>query len=239
MEITRGSLLPGAQTARGVTVVIDVFRAFTCAPLLFELGIKESILVSTPREAIELKNENSDLILIGEVGGAPIDGFDFGNSPSQILRHDPAFFNGKTVVQRTSSGVQGALAALDHSDEVLLGSYALAGSTARYILSKKPNQVSIVAMGWDLKENALEDEWCASYIAHLLGSGEYDHILALREIIFHQQAQKFLQREKPYYPPEDPILCLQRDIYAFILRVRRLDGLVVVRKERYEAPASA
>ena len=239
MEITRGSLLPGAQSARGVTVVIDVFRAFTCAPLLFELGIKESILVSTPREAIELKKENAELILIGEVGGAPIKGFDFGNSPSQILRHDPAFFNGKTVVQRTSAGVQGALAALDHSDEVLLGSYALAGSTAQYILSKKPKQVSIVAMGWDLKENALEDEWCARYIAHLLGSGDYDHILALREIIFDKQAQKFLQREKPYYPPEDPILCLQRDIYEFVLPVRRLNGLVVVRKERHEAPASA
>jgi len=55
MEITRGSLLPGALAARGITVVIDVFRAFTCAPLLFSLGIKESILVATPREAIEMK----------------------------------------------------------------------------------------------------------------------------------------------------------------------------------------
>ena len=239
MEITLGSLLRGAQTARGVTVAIDVFRAFTCAPLLFSLGIKESILVSTPREALELKKENSELILIGEVGGAPIEGFDFGNSPSQLLRHDPAFFKGKTVVQRTSSGVQGAIAALDHSDEVLLGSFALAKSTVRYILSKKPNRVSIVAMGWDLKENAPEDEWCASYIAHLLGSGDYDHIRAMREIIFNKETQKYLRREKPYFPPEDPILCLQRDMYEFVLRVSRSNTMIVVGKEMNEASVFA
>ena len=230
MKITRGSLLAGAQAARGLSVVIDVFRAFTCAPLLFSLGVKKGILVSTPKEAIALKKENNTLILVGEVDGAPIEGFDFGNSPSQILKHDPAFFKGKTIVQRTSSGVQGALAAIENSEEVLLGSFALAGSTAKYILQKSPEHVSLLAMGWNLEVNAPEDEWCASYIAHLLGKGDYDHVQALREIIFHDEAQKFLQRKKPHFPPEDPLLCLQRDVYDFVLRAEREAGMVIVRK---------
>ena len=231
MEISRGSLLAGAQAAKGLSVVIDVFRAFTCAPLLFFLGVEKGILVSTPDEALALKKEDDTLILVGEVDGAPIEGFDFGNSPSQILKSDPAFFKGKTIVQRTSSGVQGALAALENSEEVLLGSFALAGSTAKYILEKSPEHVSLLAMGWNLEVSAPEDEWCASYIAYLLGSEDYNHVQALREIIFHDQAQKFLQRKKPHFPPEDPLLCLQRDVYDFVLRAEREAGMVIVRKK--------
>jgi 2-phosphosulfolactate phosphatase len=239
MEITRGSLLAGAQAARGLSVVIDVFRAFSCAPLLFSMGVEKGILVSTPEEAIALKKEDAALVLLGEVDGAPIEGFDFGNSPSQILKQDPAFFTGKTIVQRTSSGVQGALAALENSDEVLLASFALAASTARYIRKKNPAHVSILAMGWNLEVIAPEDEWCATYITHLLGKGAYNHIQALREIIFHEQAQKFLQRKKLHFPPEDPLLCLQRDVYDFVLRAERESGKVIVRKVMNEPSDSA
>jgi 2-phosphosulfolactate phosphatase len=230
MKIKFGSLLPGAQNAKGLAVIIDVFRAFTCAPLLFSLGIKQSILVGSPSDALELKQTDPSLILAGEVGGAPIDGFDFGNSPSQLLRADSAFFKGKTIVQRTSSGVQGALAALAVADEVLLGSYALAKSTAKYILSKNPGEVSLVAMGWNLKVTAPEDECCGRYIAHLLGDGQYDHVQALREIVYHETAQKFLRGDVSYFPAEDPLLCLQRDLYDFVLRAERENDLVIVKK---------
>jgi 2-phosphosulfolactate phosphatase len=230
MKIKFGSLLPGAQNAKGLAVIIDVFRAFTCAPLLFSFGIKKSILVGSPLDALELKQANPRLVLVGEVGGAPIDGFDFGNSPSQMLRADPAFFKGKTIVQRTSSGVQGVLAALTVADEVLLGSYALANPTAKYILFKSPELVSLVAMGWNLEAIAPEDECCGRYIAHLLGSGQYDHVQALREIVYHETAQKFLRRDVSYFPAEDPLLCLQRDLYDFVLRAERKKGLVIIKK---------
>ena len=230
MKINFSSLLAGAQNSNGLAVIIDVFRAFTCAPLLFALGIKQSVLVGSPSDALELKQSDPDLILVGEVGGAPIDGFDFGNSPSQMLRADPAFFKSKTIVQRTSSGVQGAIAALAVADEVLLGSYALAKSTATYILSKNPEAVSLVAMGWNLKVSAPEDEWCGRYIAHLLGDGQYDHVQALREIVYHETAQKFIRGNVSYFPAEDPLLCLQRDLYGFVLRAEREKGLVVVKK---------
>ena len=230
MHIQCGSLLEGAQSARGTAVVVDVYRAFTCAPLLFSMGVAGSILVATPEEAFDLKRENPDLVLAGEVKGIPIRGFDLGNSPSRILKLGTAFFRGKTVVLRTSAGVQGAIAALNAADEVLLGSYSLAGSTVRYLRKKRPEQVSIVAMGVQLKARAPEDEWCARYMAHLLGSGEYDHNQALGEIIFNETTQKFFNADKPEFPAEDPILCLQRDVYDFALRAYRQDGLVRVEK---------
>jgi 2-phosphosulfolactate phosphatase len=230
MKIVCDSLYKGALAARGVAVIIDVFRAFTCAPLLFSMGIENLFLIAAPEQALALKEKDKDLILVGEVDGIPITGFDFGNSPSEILRRDPSFFKGRTVLQRTSSGVQGALLALDQADEVLLGSYALAGSTAQYILSKKPKLVSLVAMGWALKEIAPEDEWCARYLSHLLGHGPYDHNDALREIVFHKTAQRFLRGDQADFPPEDPLLCLQRDVYDFALKAVKQEDRVEVHK---------
>lgn len=230
MQIRYHSFLAGAKAARGTAVIIDVFRAFTCTPLLFSLGIQKSILVGTPQEAFALKQDWNDVLLIGETGGMPIEGFDLGNSPSEIMLQEPSFFKERTIVQRTSAGVQGALAALEGADEVLVAGYTVARATADYILSKQPALVSLVAMGWELKEQAPEDECCARYIAHLLGAGDYDHNKALNEILSNETAQRFLRADNPNFPAEDPILCLQRDAHEFALRVERDQNLVVVHK---------
>ncbi|MGD8725180.1 MAG: hypothetical protein PVG00_14665, partial [Desulfobacterales bacterium] len=103
-------------------------------------------------------------------------------------------------------------------------------ATADYILSKQPALVSLVAMGWDLKERAPEDEGCARYIAHLLDAGDYDHNKTLSEILSNETAQRFLRADNPHFPAEDPILCLQRDVYDFALRVKRENQLVLVKK---------
>ena len=230
MQIKIDRLRAGAETARGIAVIIDVLRAFTCAPLLFSLGIEKSILVSNPEEDLQLKAADENLILIGEIEGIPIEGFDFGNSPGQLLRAQPSLFVDKTIVQRTSSGVQGVIAALSVAEEVLLGSFNLAQATAKYISAKKPEHVSLVAMGWSLREEAPEDEYCARYLAHLLGTGRYDHVAALREIIFHKSTRKFIKNNLDHFPAEDPIICLQRNIYDFALRAEWENGLAVVRK---------
>ncbi len=221
MQIRFDSLLAGARAARGTAVIIDVFRAFSCTALLFSLGIKKSILVATPPEALALKKHSPDVLLIGEIGGIPIEGFDLGNSPSEIMRQEPSLFKDRTVVQRTSAGVQGALAALEGAEEVLVAGYTVARATADYILAKKPALVSLVGMGWDLKQRAPEDECCARYLAHLLGEGDYDHNAAMREILGHETAQRFLRADSPHFPAADPLLCLQRDVYGFALRVER------------------
>jgi 2-phosphosulfolactate phosphatase len=231
MKINFGYLLEGAKTARGMAVIIDVFRAFSCTALMFSLGIKKSILVGEPHDARALKHRHQDYILVGEMGGLPIEGFDLGNSPSEILSQKSSFFSGKTAVQRTSAGVQGALTALEVADEVLVAGYNVARATAKYILSKQPAQVSLVAMGWDMKEQAPEDNWCARYIAYLLGQGEYNHDLAMREIVFNKTAQRFLGPDEAKFPPEDPVLCLQRDVYNYALIAQHEHNAVIIRKK--------
>src|SRR5208282_5212468 len=85
-------------------VIIDVLRAFTTAAFAFSVGAHKIIPVSSPEDAFNLKRQNPDYLLMGEIQGKPIQGFDFGNSPTEIQGLD---LKGKTIVQRTSAGTQG------------------------------------------------------------------------------------------------------------------------------------
>jgi 2-phosphosulfolactate phosphatase len=76
-------------------------------------------------------------------------------------------------------------------------------------------------MGTEGVEIAPEDEACARYIAHLIDGRPYDHFEAIAAIAAEESARKFLRGDRPHYPPEDLLFCLQRDVVDFILRVRR------------------
>ena len=62
MEIIRKSCARGAEEAEGLTVIIDVFRAFSCAPLFFHFGAERVILNADPDKALALKHENPEFI---------------------------------------------------------------------------------------------------------------------------------------------------------------------------------
>jgi hypothetical protein len=65
---------------------------------------------------------------------------------------------------------------------------------------------------------------------HLLSGKPYDPIKSLREVVFQPTAQKFILGEKEYLPREDPIFCLQRNLFDFVLAVQKEgDQLVVVK----------
>ncbi len=223
MKIVRKALQQGAEDARGLVVVIDVFRAFTCAPMFFHMGARRLLLEEDPDRAVSLKKEIPDSILVGEVNEVPIEGSDAGNSPSEILRLGEEFFKGRVVIHRTTAGVRGAVAAHKSAQEVVAGSFVMARAIADYILHKNPDTVTIVAMGDRAKAPAPEDEACAHYLEHLLCGTAYDHLRSLENIVFQPTAQKFIQGLKPYLPPEDPIFCLQRDIFDMVLRVEKKD----------------
>lgn len=231
MHILRKSLLAGAHQAKGVAVVIDVYRAFTSAALMTHLGAEKIILLAEPEAVLKLKREKGYLA-VGEVDGKKVPGFDLGNSPSRILAAGRDFFAGRTVAQRTSAGVTGAVAAARRSDAVILGSYVTAAAIARYIggLSPPPEVVSLVAMGADGQEVTPDDEACADYLEHLLTDRPYDHTAALRRVVEHECTQKFLRGDQPHFPPTDPLYCLQRDVFDFVLVAAQEDGQLVARR---------
>lgn len=62
-------LIDGAKQAKGLTVIIDVFRAFSLECYLYDIGVKGIRPVGTIEEAFHLKNTIADSILIGERHG--------------------------------------------------------------------------------------------------------------------------------------------------------------------------
>jgi len=214
VRVTR--FLDGAREATGHAVIVDVFRAFTTAAFCVASGAREIVLVADHDQALAMKRDDPALFLTGEIGGRPILGFDIGNSPSAIERLD---LSGRRVVQRTSSGTQGAVAATA-ATEVLLASFVVARATVRY-LERIAGDVTIVAMGAAAREASEEDEQCASYLAaSLTGAPPESHGVVLRTAI---------GAWPDWFPRRDAELALEIDRFDFALPVSREGGLLVAR----------
>jgi 2-phosphosulfolactate phosphatase len=231
LEIIRKSCARGAEEAEGLTVIIDVFRAFSCAPLFFHFGTKRVILNADPYKALGLKRENPEFILVGEINEVPMKGADLGNSPSQIILKGESYFKDKTVVHRTTAGVTGVSSAYDKADEIILGSFVMAKAVAAHIKNKNPDRVTLVAMGTRAQTKSPEDETCADYLEYLLAGRPYNPVKAFKDIVFQQTAQKFIQGTKKYLPREDPVFCLQHDLFDFVLIAKRLGDQLEVFKQ--------
>ena len=130
-HISIRSLVSGAERARGLTVVIDVFRAFSLEAYMYAAGVSEVIPVMTVEKAFALKERDPGIVLVGERKGVKCEGFDFGNSPSQIRGAD---LEGKRVVHTTSAGTRGLLSVSDRRD-LITGSFVNAAD--REIHSRK------------------------------------------------------------------------------------------------------
>jgi 2-phosphosulfolactate phosphatase len=221
MRVLRKSCARGAREAEGLAVIIDVFRAFSCEPLFFHFGAKRVILEPDPDIAITLKQKRPEFILVGEVNEVPLEGAELGNSPSEIILKGGSYFKNKTVVHRTTAGVTGVAAACERVEEVILGSFVMAKAISKHIRSKKPDLVTLVAMGDRAKTQSPEDEACADYLEYLLTGKPYDPVKAFKEIVFQPTAQKFVQGLKSYLPKEDPIFCLLRNIFDFALTAKK------------------
>jgi len=224
MIIHRLSLAEGVQAARGTVVIVDVFRSVSTEPLIVHCGASRVILESDIEKCRAMRGS---AVLIGELNELPIEGFHLTNSPYLVMVAGATLFEGRTVVHRTTAGVVGALAALDHADEVLMASFVTARATADYLRRRQPERVSIVGLGIRSRLMAPEDEHCCDYIESLLTEGRrYDHVAACKDILNNETSRKFLRGDKAYLPREDPLICLQRDLFDFALRAERRGEVV-------------
>jgi 2-phosphosulfolactate phosphatase len=220
----------GAQGARGLTVVIDVFRAFSVAAYAFAGGVRTIFPVADVAAARELKRLHPDWLLIGERHARPLPGFDSGNSPTELERFD---LHGRTLIHTTHSGTQG-LTAAHRADEVISGALVNAAAIVRYIRSRQPGIVTLVRMGHEAKERCAEDDLCAQILRQRL-AGEQPDVADLRERLRGAaSAQKFFDPACDWAPQRDFELCTRVDAFDFVLRLERDEA--PGRLERIEVP---
>ena len=219
MNVRVTSFLDGARTATGHVVIVDVFRAFTTAAFCVAAGAREIVLVADHEQALALKRDDPSLFLSGEIGGRPIPGFDVGNSPSAIERLD---LTGRRVVQRTSSGTQGVVAATA-ARAIVLGSFVIAQATVRH-LRRNADEVTVVAMGAGGTEASDEDEACAHYMAARLTGAPTDVAAIVASLWAHEESNW-----PDWFPRRDAELACQVDRFDFALPVAREGGLLVAR----------
>ena len=154
------------------------------------------------------------------------EGFDFGNSPSQIGDAD---LSGKTVVHTTSAGTQGIANAVG-ADEILGASLVNARATAEYIMRSGCDTVSLVCMGLAGKEETEEDTLCARYIKSIIDGTEIDFPAEI-EILKKTSGAKFFDpSQSDVFPTEDFVMCTRIDKFDFAMKLTEENGVSFIKK---------
>jgi len=213
IELLQG--IAGARRARGLAVIIDVFRAFSLECCLMAAGARHIWPVAEVSEALALREKHPEALLVGERGGVKLPGFDYGNSPSAFEGQD---LRGRCIIHTTSAGTRGLLAAAD-AEERLCGSLLNAEATARYILSRAPEQVSLVCMGLAGERETEEDTLCGEYLRSLLRGAPLPAIEARARALALTEGRKFFDpAQQSVFPQRDFELCVRVSACDFALK---------------------
>lgn len=112
-------------------LVIDLLRATTTIAMLFTAGLRDLVVV----DSLGLAQEYAALdnrLLLGEIGGLPPEGFDYGNSPVEAAA---APVHGRGAVLFTSNGTPALCARAGHGTVLacsLVNAPAVVADAARY-----------------------------------------------------------------------------------------------------------
>ena len=152
-----------AARAGSVVVVVDAFRASTTIAVLVSKGAR-----IVPVASVEGAAAAETDLRIGERGSAKVAGFDFGNSPTEILGSEIP--PGSTVALSTTNGTR-VLEAARGASTILTGAFVNASILAEELASGTydGDEVVVVGCGWE-GHRASEDEAAAGAILHRLRS---------------------------------------------------------------------
>jgi 2-phosphosulfolactate phosphatase len=231
MQVEVFDHVAGAREARGIAVVIDVFRAFSVAAYAFDAGAARVLPVAEIEDAKALGRRFPGAVLAGERHTRRLPGFDIGNSPTEVRALD---LRGKVLVHTTHAGTQGLVNATG-ADEVLTGAFVNISAVCRYLLAGTPQRVSLVRMGHEARERCAEDDLYAECLRRLL-LGQAAPLAEVRERLRSAPAAaKFFDPACDWAPRDDFEYCTDVDRFDFVLRLKRVPG-EPVELERLPAP---
>ena len=152
----------GARSAArngSVVVVVDALRASTTIAVLVSMGARV-----VPVASIEEAASVSADFRVGERGSTKVAGFDFGNSPTEVLASEIP--PGSTVALSTTNGTRIVEAAAGASS-IFTGAFVNAQSLADELSDGTCDAAEVVVIGCGWKgRRASEDEAAAGAILH-------------------------------------------------------------------------
>lgn len=207
----------------GVIVAVDVLRAFTTAAYALAAGAASILLVSGVDEAIALAKAHPGSLIMGEEHGRRPIGFDLSNSPVAVAGADVA---GRTLVQRTSAGTQGVIAATG-ADRLFVASLVCASATARAVSAARLGAPTYVITGRfvDHPDGGEDDLITAQFIEDLRTAGSADAASAARAVADSAEAERTLALGGNDSHPDDIAYATDVDRFDFAMEVDRGDGL--------------
>ena len=216
--------LDTCQTATGWVIIVDVIRAFTNAAFAFSRGAKEIHPVNTIEEALAFRTQDPSVLICGEVGGLPPEGFDFGNSPTVTNTLD---LQDKIIIQRTGAGTQGAVRSVN-AERMVAASLVVAKATVNYVQSFAPTVITFVITGQTFRGGE-EDLACAEYLEESFRGNSPDPNPFLERVRNSSDAREFLDPNMPQFPATDLDYCVSLDRFDFAMPITRENGHLVMR----------
>ncbi len=159
---------PAEELNAPVAIVVDVLRATSTITQALAHGYGRVLCCAEVEEARELAAAEGGL-LAGERKTVRIEGFDFGNSPAELLTRAPA----ETLVLTTTNGTRLLLSAASRCETVLVGSLLNLDAVAAAARGTGADEIGVLCAGV-VGELALDDAYCAGRIAEALGGKRTD-----------------------------------------------------------------
>jgi 2-phosphosulfolactate phosphatase len=203
----------GARRAKGLCVIIDVFRACSVLCYVANKYPNQIILSSDINEIKCLKELYSDAVLIGKNHDQSQVVFNMKNSPSEILKTN---IKNRTVVHYSEGGVSGLLEC-KNADEVITGSFVNANAVSKYIKEKSYDIVTLVCMGYLGTTHSEEDFLCANYIQSLV-TDQNPSIGHITTSLLNIMGKYFCNKDSGI-PKEDFYYCLDYNKFDFVLQL--------------------
>ena len=163
---------PGEQTPATVGIVVDVLRATSTMSQALAAGYRRVLCCAEIEDAYALAKSEGPAKLAGERRLEHIEGFDFGNSPRELVGAPAA----ETLVLSTTNGTRLLVSAAARFERVLVGSLLNLDAVAR-AARESGEDVAVLCAGV-LGELALDDAYCAGRIVTELGGEHADSAAA-------------------------------------------------------------
>lgn len=209
-------------------VVIDVLRSFTTSAVALARGALAVYPVQDPDSGRTMRDALEPAVAVGAVaGGAPVPGFDFGNSPSALAGED---LTGQNVVLSTAAGVRG-LHLFRGAPRLFAASLVCARATAEAIRAGGGGHVCFVVTGEWADRDGDEDVACADYLQALLGGDSPGPEAFAQRVRQSDFGQRFALGTWPDLPTADLDLVAQADLFGFAMPVHREGERLVIRAQ--------